>query len=408
MGLHFLELVKTTNAGTRGDSTLASAFVPCDGDIIGVIMRREAVPFTGITTLYDVVMGAYLGAAVSIFSADANRPVITLSALSGGAALPGDFPIACVEGHSIALRQKSTNSSPANYIGAIVIIDDGITGGGGSGIVETIQEGLGIAVDATDPANPIVGLVASLGDLLDVDLSGAAVDDVLTYDGGTWVASAPTGGGGGGTPDYSPDNPYTTPSTEDDEFDGGSLDAKWSTFVTLPVITFDVPGLISMKESVTTMTGIAQLPANVDTEWAMKVTNGEGTTGGGRIGFVTYSAGNRRNTFYVADNGPPGTFYSGMWLNNTSEFSQTNMGGDYGADHRTFYMKIKYTASSNKLEFFKSLDGFIWTLIGDNITNSQSMAGAISHIGIYCQGSTTKRSFVHFFRRLQGDFLGTP
>lgn len=305
---------------------------------------------------------------VDQFPVDADRPVLTSLAHVAKTGLSFDVD----DGDLISFDLVAV-SSPGLY--APIYFRVGIDvagGGGGTGIVETIVAGTNVTVDDTDPANPIVSAT----------------------------------GGGGGTPAFSPDNPYAVPSTEDDEFDGGSLDAKWSTFVTLPVLTFDIPGMISMKESVTTMTGIAQLPANTDTEWAMKVTNGEGTTSGSRIGFVTYSAGNRRNTFYVSDNGPPGTFYSGMWLNNTSEFSQSNMGPDYGANYRTFYMKIRYTASSNLLEFFKSIDGFTWILIGDNVTNSQSMAGAISHIGIYCQGSTTKRSFVHFFRRIQGGFLG--
>lgn len=79
------------------------------------------------------------------------------------------------------------------------------------------------------------GGASTLATLTDVDLTGVADGDVLTYDSGgsEWLPVAPTGGGGGGgrgeyASKYNPDHetPTTTPDFAEEA--NGSIDGGWS------------------------------------------------------------------------------------------------------------------------------------------------------------------------------------
>lgn len=71
---------------------------------------------------------------------------------------------------------------------------------------------------------------SDLDDLSDVDLTTTPPNtgDVLTFDGSKWVPEAPTGGGGGVSAPVTPDTHPLTTETEDDEFEGDTLDGKWA------------------------------------------------------------------------------------------------------------------------------------------------------------------------------------
>jgi len=79
---------------------------------------------------------------------------------------------------------------------------------------------------------------SALSDLSDVVISSPAEDQILKYDGENWVNGE--GGGAIGFNLYSPDVPYTAPSTEDDEFEGASIAGKWTAIGT-PTAAFNVP-----------------------------------------------------------------------------------------------------------------------------------------------------------------------
>jgi hypothetical protein len=91
--------------------------------------------------------------------------------------------------------------------------------------------GWDVVHDPDDFATPADVAAVELGDLADVDTSGVADGDVLTYDSGSgdWLPVAPSASGGGLA---SPDDPPGSPNTEDDEFDSSSLDAKWTQSLT--------------------------------------------------------------------------------------------------------------------------------------------------------------------------------
>lgn len=83
-----------------------------------------------------------------------------------------------------------------------------------------------------DAAVTAGGGANALDDLTDVDTTGVADGDVLTYDSGAsaWVPAASAGGGSGlGYSRFDIDKPPSSPSALDDEFTSGtSLDAKWT------------------------------------------------------------------------------------------------------------------------------------------------------------------------------------
>lgn len=64
----------------------------------------------------------------------------------------------------------------------------------------------------------------------DVVISSPSDGQVITYEAASskWKNKVPSGGGGGGSSAGYPDDPPGSPSTWDDEFNNGALDAKWS------------------------------------------------------------------------------------------------------------------------------------------------------------------------------------
>jgi hypothetical protein len=60
----------------------------------------------------------------------------------------------------------------------------------------TITAGVGLSGGGNLSADRTIDLDATLNDLTDVDTSGAASGNVLTFDGSQWEPAAPTGGGG--------------------------------------------------------------------------------------------------------------------------------------------------------------------------------------------------------------------
>jgi hypothetical protein len=95
------------------------------------------------------------------------------------------------------------------------------------------------------------GGAMELDDLTDVDTTGAASGDVLTFDGTDWVPQAPGGGGASTFTMYVPGK-NATAHAEDDEFDSDSglwTNANWSEMTTADYNT-TVPGALYVKHPV--------------------------------------------------------------------------------------------------------------------------------------------------------------
>lgn len=128
---HYIELINTDNAGLnpRANLLLALAIIPVDGEIVDVLLRREAASPIGGDIHFDIQTGANSSSLSSIFTTDARRPILVFAALSGGTSHPGDFPIACNAQDSIGFyRKDSTSAGGDQRYTAIVVIEDGNSG----------------------------------------------------------------------------------------------------------------------------------------------------------------------------------------------------------------------------------------------------------------------------------------
>ncbi len=111
---------------------------------------------------------------------------------------------------------------------------------------------------------------------VNVSATTPTTNQVLKYDSSYWVPSA--AGGGGGTAlkrIWSPDMPPASPTTQNDEFNDGSLDVKWSEFDPNSVLTvsesstYNLVSLTQATRAGSNITGIYQtIPAGDFTIWA--------------------------------------------------------------------------------------------------------------------------------------------
>jgi hypothetical protein len=108
-----------------------------------------------------------------------------------------------------------------------------------------VEEVAVIAPDSTSGIAPYGGGgggVSTLAALTDVDLTGLTDGQTLVYDTATskWVPGTAAGGSGDTFTYFDADKPPTSPSAVDDEFDGTSLDAKWTPVQLSADTTYDV------------------------------------------------------------------------------------------------------------------------------------------------------------------------
>jgi|GEM_PF-2557522 len=71
-----------------------------------------------------------------------------------------------------------------------------------SGYVQSVTAGTNVTIDNTDPQNPVVSSTATSGasaidDLTDVTITSPSLNQVLKYDGSTWINDTDSTGGGG-------------------------------------------------------------------------------------------------------------------------------------------------------------------------------------------------------------------
>jgi hypothetical protein len=149
---------------------------------VGVLRRivesKVIVTYTGSHTFTPATdLGAHLRfTAAGTFTIPAGLTVGT-SWVVGNATTSDTVDI---DGSAVTLLSNGVEVDNGGWVAFLVV---------GSNVVEAV----GAFADAP------LGSV-NLGDLVDVDTTGASDGDVLTYDDGEWIAAAPTGGGGGGTP----------------------------------------------------------------------------------------------------------------------------------------------------------------------------------------------------------------
>lgn len=253
-----------------------------------------------------------------------------------------------------------------------------------------------------------LAIAAVDGDILAIDLtavSGSGVNAPIYFRVGMTTAGG--GGGGSSVGVFSPDPPYVAPDGVDDEFNGGSLDPKWTTAINPPGTAFNLPSIVDLTPGhASAMSAIVQAVGNVDAVWRMKVFPAKLTPSTFAIGFVTKSAAgaNYRNTFYL--NCTNGQFGYDEWVFSTGVFTSHGTGITWNATELgPVYMELAYTAATHALKWRISSDGVTWKEIAS--TNTLSF-GDIESIGIFCNGSAAAGEVarVEWFRKLQGNYTG--
>jgi hypothetical protein len=148
-------------------------------------------------TDFNDILATYDG----FFSAEdtaLNSPVVGaggfVGTVSGDAELGGVQIFTALDTEATYLRVFRRNPSDAAtiYWGTWEIINAGTAGGGGTGVVASVQAGDHIIVDSTDPVNPIVYTTGLISGLTSADSSV----DITDNGDGTLDLSAVGGGGG--------------------------------------------------------------------------------------------------------------------------------------------------------------------------------------------------------------------
>lgn len=259
------------------------------------------------------------------------------------------------------------------------------------------------------PTTPGAGGAVNLDDLGDVIITSPSTGQVLKFNGTSWVNDTDaTGGGGGSIGLYSPDLPYASPNALDDEFDGGSLDAKWTAVNGGSTVHTSFPGDGSMRiycvES--NMNGLYQTTTNVDQTIRAKISPAIDTVNTSVIGLFMMSGAN--NITEIVFQGATLVVYKGIYTSGAGSSgaftAATGANPLFGAlkDVREFYLEMKYTASGNLVDASVSLDGVTWVPLFTGL----SLGGDIGKLGIAVHGTSTIGSAIRWFRKLQGTFTG--
>ena len=298
--------------------------------------------------------------------------VIISEAAAPGSPSSGQFKL-YVDSSDHLLKYK--NSS-----GTVVTLGQGIADTG------TISTYVDVADQGSDPSSPSAGkhrFYAKSGGLYVKDSSGTVVGALGAGGGGTtgvpWVDSS-----------SNPDRPAASPNALDDEFDAGSLDAKWTNV-----------------NSVTTSFAGSKMILPTNSEFRQAFAPGAGVafdvrmkwTGVGLLGSVDGIGIN------VYDSTPT-AFAQGDMRNSAGSltFNRDNPGGSsqvtWGAPTVLHNLYLRVTRdTSNNYTFFFSFDGVSWF----NPVASSSSSTTVAHIGfriINTGANTWKRWSIDWFRRI--------
>lgn len=266
--------------------------------------------------------------------------------------------------------------------------------------------------------------------------------DVLTYDGSDWAPSAPVGGlptggttgqvltkqsgtdgdadwedpaGGGGSSysRYDPDEPLGSPGPMDDEFEGSSLDAKWTVQNTgggsLAPSVFNSPASwarfpLNIGEWVTYTQALAS--SGHAFECVAKVQLGARATGGVNfVGLVAHSYFGHVDWLEMAGFGlyakadNSGVYLKGWKSNGSNTAINANVLEYAYPSAGPIYLRWTYATSSSTLKCYASTNGQVWEFVGDIGTSDGSPVG---HIGFAVRdaggGSGVIQNAIDFFR----------
>lgn len=325
----------------------------------------------------------------------ASRPIVTVgntSSTKTGLSIPtviGDV-------FKLDIEEVPSGGVTAPVV-LLIFVDDGVNS------VVSIVAGDNVTVDDTDPANPIVNSTSSvvnLDDLGDVNLTGAADNDILTRVGGVWTPQAPAAVSSIGI--YSPDKPYSSPDAKDDEFNAGSLDVKWSIENVTPTTNFNLANHIGFAGATANISGILQATTNVDQTFRMKVRPPQDVSVANlTMGFLLKRSGGYTELGYLTG---AQKCYTWTWTSTTVNSAFVDLGLMFASPRHVqpFYLECRYVASGTTYQLFYSLDGVHFFSLASPV----SLGGALTHIGITMRGGSGIVGYYDWFRKLQGTMTG--
>lgn len=358
-----------TSSRAIANKVLAEFMIVANSDIKTVYIKTDVPP--SVDSPVEVLLNG-----TTIYVMPTDRPEVDNST---GLVNQTGLTVAVVKGDIVTVGMPATVASnkefgPKNYV--IVTSDDGVSPG--TGTVDSVVAGSGITVDNTDPANPIV---------------------------------AATGGGGGSVGTFWADAPFASPSAEDDEFDAGTLDAKWSFMGAgqgpLGVTSGYGGSFLRMTPDVgdyPALRGIKQPTTDVDQAWAIKLYPGRGLGSSMWQGLMIGDTGTANAWWgYVYDPNDRKIKSIGYTANTGPNSGPTDVGTLFTNEHeiRAIYIKCRYVSSTKTVYGYVSTDGINYALVGSQGTNG---GGGADKVGIVCYGGeTTNVHLIDWFRKLQSN-----
>lgn len=256
-----------------------------------------------------------------------------------------------------------------------------------------------------------IGTISSLSDGT-TTLNGISN---LTVSGGTLTGTAPNAVltvGGGGSSNVEPPSHPSSPFATNDEFEGTSLDPKW-TQVNMggTTLTFDHGAAIFHNTGGGQPVAIVQaVPAGA---WVYQVRtkrfwSNTGSSGTG-VGFMLYNSGTTKNINIMMDDasGPfvgynftnPTTFASTIF---TGQTWSTTLPTGFNYDNDWTWMRLTYNGT-NTYSLSASWSGYEATFvpIGTSLTWDNTFIGSTTHIGpIFNNNATGGYGIYDHFRRI--------
>jgi hypothetical protein len=257
------------------------------------------------------------------------------------------------------------------------------------------------------------GGASDLDDLTDVVITAPTTDEVLKYNGTNWVnAAVPGGGGGAGFNLFSPDVPYTTPSTEDDEFEGASMAGKWTAIGTPTPAFNDPPSMLSLVGADAGITGYYQTTSGaIVIRGKFHLPGVAVSATSGQIGlFASNAAGTYIKEICARHYRPSASNNS---IDVQVSYRVGRASGDYSTQHyngttqtgtQMIYLEIKKVASGSDYiyTYSYSLDGISFIpCYTQTLTNAIDLV----RIGFHTQHASISTR-IDWFRKLQGSYTG--